>query len=112
MKHVWDCPNEWIQLDETGHLATLPEHFAGDPDPDSPAYFINARPELRFRFLFLCVAQGGKGTGGSTREAGRSSVFFCVFSPVRLKKLEANRKTLKYGSTRAAVTENSSNPAI
>jgi hypothetical protein len=45
MKHVWDCPNEWIQLDEAGHL-NLPEHYAGDPDPDSPAYFINAR--------FLC----------------------------------------------------------
>ena len=43
MKHVWDCPNEWIQLDEAGHL-NLPEHYAGDPDPDTPAYFINARP--------------------------------------------------------------------
>ena len=42
MKHVWDCPNEWIQLDEAGYL-NLPEHYAGDPDPDSPAYFINAR---------------------------------------------------------------------
>ena len=48
MKHVWDCPNEWIQLDEAGHL-NLPEHYAGDPDPDSPAYFINAR--------FLCYEE-------------------------------------------------------
>ena len=42
IKHVWDCPKEWIQLDEDGFL-NLPEHKAGEPDPDSPAYFVNAR---------------------------------------------------------------------
>ncbi|CAJ1393645.1 unnamed protein product [Effrenium voratum] len=56
MKHVWDCPNEWIQLDETGHLATLPEHFAGDPDPDSPAYFINARHSVGTMFTYSMVS--------------------------------------------------------
>lgn len=53
MKHVWDCPNEWIQLEEEGHLDNLPVHYAGDPEPDSPAYFINARPPL-LDFWFSC----------------------------------------------------------
>lgn len=55
MKHVWDCPNEWIQLDEAGHL-NLPEHYAGDPDPDTPAYFINARHSVGTMFTYSIVS--------------------------------------------------------
>eukprot|EP00435_Cladocopium_sp_Y103_P074550 s206_g49.t1 len=55
MKHVWDCPNEWIQLDEAGHL-NLPEHYAGDPDPDSPAYFINARHSVGTSFTYAILS--------------------------------------------------------
>lgn len=55
MKHVWDCPNEWIQLDEAGHL-NLPLHYAGDPDPDSPAYFINARHSVGTSFAYAILS--------------------------------------------------------
>lgn len=55
IKHVWDCPKEWIQLDEDGFL-NLPEHKAGEPDPDSPAYFVNARfLDLWFIMIFWFV---------------------------------------------------------
>jgi len=62
MKHVWDCPNEWRELDEAGHLNTLPMHYAGDPDPDSPAYFINARHSVGTAFTWgmVSVALGEK----------------------------------------------------
>lgn len=55
IKHVWDCPKEWIQLDEDSFL-NLPEHKAGEPDPDSPAYFVNARfLDLWFIMIFWFV---------------------------------------------------------
>lgn len=43
MKHVWDCPNEWKELDEAGYLDTMPTKYANEPEPGTPAYFINAR---------------------------------------------------------------------
>lgn len=43
MKHFWDVPNDWAQLEEAGHLGMLPIHNAGEPEPDTPAYFLDAR---------------------------------------------------------------------
>lgn len=43
IKHFWDVPNDWQQLEDSGMLGMLPSHSAGDPDPDMPAYFIDAR---------------------------------------------------------------------
>lgn len=43
MKHFWDCPNDWARLEADGHLATVPTHKQGEPNPETPAYFIDAR---------------------------------------------------------------------
>merc|ERR1719401_1152234 len=42
MKHFWDVPNDWQQLEDGGLLGMVPSHYSGEPDPDCPAYFIDA----------------------------------------------------------------------
>merc|ERR1712037_690145 len=42
-KHFWDTPQDWARMEEQGILDMLPCHSPGTPEPDSPAYFIDAR---------------------------------------------------------------------
>lgn len=56
MKHVWDCPNEWKELDDAGYLDTLPIKYANEPEPDTPAYFINARHANGASFTFTIAS--------------------------------------------------------
>lgn len=43
MKHFWDVPGDWIRIENEGILTMVPKHSQGDPTPDCPAYFIEAR---------------------------------------------------------------------
>jgi len=43
LKHFWDIPREWLNLEEQGLLSMLPESRAGEPEPGMPCYFIDAR---------------------------------------------------------------------
>lgn len=43
MKHFWDVPGDWLRLEADGSLDMLPKHYQGEPTPDTPAYFIEAR---------------------------------------------------------------------
>lgn len=43
MKHFWDCPGDWAHIEDTGLLAMIPVHSAGEPEPDTPAYFLDAK---------------------------------------------------------------------
>ena len=52
MKHVWDCPNEWLELEEAQQL-NLPEHY---PEADCPAYFINARHAVGTQFAYSILS--------------------------------------------------------
>merc|ERR1712217_400463 len=43
IKHFWDVPMDWLQMEDGGMTGVIPIHNHGEPTEDTPAYFIDAR---------------------------------------------------------------------